>query len=405
LNFELFFAQKIISKHRSGFSNPIVRLGVLSIALGLALMILSVAIVTGFQTQIRDKIVGFGSHIQIAKYELSNSYESLPVSKNQTFYPLFRSVPDVTHIQCYAYKAGIIKTENQIEAVVLKGVGSDYDWSFFKDKILQGKHFTVKDSVKTNDILISEQLARKLSLRLNDAVQIYFIQDPPRMRKFKITGIYKTGLEDFDRRYAFIDIGHIQKLNNWGKDSVGGFELLVKDFGMLDQINEKVKRSLNYTLSAKSIKEIYPEQFEWLNIINVNVFIILSLMIIVAGISVISTMLILILERTNTIGILKALGTRNRSIRIIFIYNAVYITLKGLFWGNLIAIGLCILQLKTGFVKLDQASYYMATVPVNFNFTHIFLINAGTVVICTLMLIIPSYIISRVTPVKAIRFS
>ena len=405
MNFELFFALKMFRKNRSGFSNPIVRLGILSIALGLVLMILAVAIVTGFQTQIRDKIIGFGSHIQITKYELSNSYESLPVSKNQAFYPVFSHVPDVTHVQCFAYKAGIIKTENQIEAVVLKGVGSDYNWAFIKDKIVQGKYFTVKDSAKTNDILISEQFARKLSLNLNDPVQIYFIQDPPRMRKFIITGIYKTGLEEFDRRYAFIDIGHIQKLNNWGKDSVGGFEMTVKDFGRLDEINEQVKSSLHYSLSAKSIKEIYPEQFEWLNIINVNVFIILSLMIIVAGISVISTMLILILERTNTIGILKALGTKNGSIRIIFIYNAIYITLKGLFWGNLIAVGLCLLQLKTGLVKLDQASYYMATVPVNLNFMHILMINTGTVIICTLMLIIPSYIVSRVTPVKAIRFS
>lgn len=404
MNFELYFVIKIIRTSRQSFSNPIIRLGILSIALGLTMMIIAVSVVTGFQTQIRDKIIGFGSHIQITRYELSNSYETAPVSKQQTFYPEFKNVPEVTHLQCFAYKAGIMKTDDQIEAIVLKGVGPDFDWSFFRDKLTEGEVFSVSDTAKTNHIIISEQTAGKLFLKLHDQVQIYFIQNPPRVRKFHIQGIYKSGLEEFDRKFVFIDIGHIQKLNNWGNDSVGGFELFVDDFSSLDRIVSDVRKSISYNYSAASIKEIYPEQFEWLNIINVNVIIILSLMMIIAGISIISTMLILILERAGTIGVLKALGSRNSGIRKIFIYHAVYITFKGLLWGNLIALALCLLQLKTGLVKLDQASYYMAQVPVNINLAHILLINSGTVAICVLMLVLPSFIISRITPVKAIRF-
>ncbi|MCD4665182.1 MAG: FtsX-like permease family protein [Bacteroidales bacterium] len=408
MNFEFFIASRIFLKSKANFSKPIVRLGVISVALGLSVMIISVAIVTGFQQQIRDKVIGFGSHIQISNFEVNSSYEETPISINQSFYPFLDTVDGIRHIQVYANKAGIIKTDDQIEGVILKGVGRDYDWSFFERKIVEGKHFTVEDSVITNNVIISKILASRLKLKVEDNLFMYFIikdEMQPRGRKFLISGIYETGLEEFDKLYVLSDIQHLQKLNKWESDKVGGFEVLIEDFDRIDEMGEIVYSLIGYNLNSKTIKEKEPQIFEWLDLQDMNVIIIIALMVIVAGITMISTLLILILEKTNMIGTLKAMGTQNKSIRKIFVYNAIYIIGKGLIYGNIIAIGLCFLQIKTGIFKLNQESYYVSHIPVNLQLSHLLIINAGTLLICTLMLIIPTYIITRISPVKAMRFS
>jgi len=408
LNVELFIAGRIVSRGKANFSKPIVRLGIISVALGLSVMIISVAIVTGFQQQIRDKVIGFGSHITITNFQVNKSYEPSPVSIHQPFYSSLDSLPGIKHVQVFATKAGIIKTEDQIEGVILKGIGTDYDWSFFKQKMVSGNRFNVSDTSITDDVIISKSLASRLNLKVGDPLRMYFVisnEMQPRGRKFNISGIYETGLDEFDRLYVFGDIRHIQKLNNWKEDEVGGFEVLIDDYDQIDKMGEVVYNFIGYNFESKTVKQLQPQIFEWLSLQDINVIVIIALMVLVAGITMISTLLILILEKTNMIGILKAFGTRNRSIRKVFIYNAVFIIGKGLIWGNLIAIGLCILQLKTGILRLNQESYYISQVPINLQIGHVVIINIGASILCTLMLIIPTYIISRISPVKAIRYS
>jgi len=408
VNVELFIAERIISKSKANFSKPIVRLGVISVALGLSVMIISVAIVTGFQQQIRDKVIGFGSHIVITSFQVNTSFEPSPISINQPFYSSLDSLPGVRHIQVFATKAGIIKTDDQIEGVVLKGVGPDYDWSYFKEKLVDGNIFIAEDTATTDDVIISKSLASRLKLKTGDPLRMYFVggdEMQPRGRKFNICGIFETGLDEFDKLYIFGDIGHIRKLNNWNADEVGGFEVLIDDYNRIDEMGELVYNFIGYNFDSKTIKQLQPQIFEWLSLQDINVVVIIALMVLVAGITMISTLLILILEKTNMIGLLKAFGTQNRSIRKVFIYNAVYIIGKGLLWGNLIAIGLCLLQLKTGIFKLNQESYYISQVPINLQISHLLIINFGTLLICTLMLIIPTFIITRISPLKAIRYS
>jgi lipoprotein-releasing system permease protein len=383
-------------------------LGVASVALGLSVMIVAIAIVTGFQQEVRDKVTGFGAHIQITGYQVNTSYEAAPVSIHQPFYPNIDTLPGIRHIQVFASKAGIIKTEDQIEGVILKGIGSDFDRSFFEPRIVEGSFFSVSDSARTDDVLISLSLARRLRLQVGDAVRMYFIipdEIQPRGRRFIVSGIYETGLDEFDRLYVIGDIWHIQRLNKWTSGQVGGFELFVEDFRQIDKMGEQVNQFIGYNLKAQTIRQTQPQIFEWLSLHDMNVAIIIVLMVLVAGITMISTLLILILERTAMIGVLKALGARNRSIRKVFLLNAVYIIGKGLIIGNLVAFALSYLQLKTGWVGLDQESYYVSQVPINLQLSHYLITNLGTLLVCALMLIIPTYIITRISPVKAIRFS
>jgi len=410
MNTELFIAKRIFSIRELGnLSRPAVRVAIVSIVLSIAVMIVSVAIVTGFQKGIGDKVIGFGSHIQVSKFDSNESLEGQPINKKQSFYPSFDTVPGIRHIQVYATKAGIIKTDEQMQGVIFKGIGSDYDWSFFKDKIIDGKIFTVKDSVRSQDVIISKILANRLKLKTGDSLRMYFIvkdQMQPKGRKLHISGIYETGLdEEFDEVYVIGDIAQIQSLNKWNANQVAGFEILINDFKDIDKMSEYVYKNIPYDLNVKNAKQLYPQIFDWLGLQDMNVIIILTLMIVVAAINMISTLLILILERTNMIGILKALGAKNASIRKIFLYTSANLIGKGLLWGNIFAIGLCLLQQKFGIIKLQQDQYYLSTVPIHLTFLSIVLLDAGTLIVCFLMLIIPSYIITKISPVKAIRFS
>jgi lipoprotein-releasing system permease protein len=403
---ELFISKKIISNNK-GFSKPIVKIAILGITLGLAVMILTLAVVTGFQKEIRDKVIGFGSHIQITNYDNNESYEGTPIDCNQPFLTDLKKYAPIRHIQSFATKAGIIKTKTELQGVVVKGIGSDFDWDFFRKNIIAGKPFAVSDTERSDKILISKFHSEKLKLKLNDTLIIYFIQNQQqRARRFSVSGIYETGLGDqFDQIYVIADVAHIQKLNGWDKNSIGGFEILLNDYNKLDAATEFVNSTIGYKFVAKSIKELNRQMFSWLDAQDINAIVVVTLMALVAAINMISALLVLILERTNMIGTVKALGMTNWSVRKIFLYNAAYLIGRGLLWGNIIGISICLLQKQFHLISLDQATYYLAYVPVNFNLLSVIMLNAGTFVLCLVMLLIPSYIITYITPVKAMKFS
>ncbi len=378
-----------------------------AVSLGLAVMIVSVAIATGFQKQIREKVIGFGAHIQIANFDDNESFEYAPIEKDQINLNEIREIKGVKHVQLFGLKAGIIKTEDQIQGVVLKGISTDFDPSFFADKIETGRIFSLKkgDSLPNDSVLISKSLASLLKLKVGDPIRMHFILgNQARARKFVVSGIFETGFEDFDKRYVFGDLLQIRKLNGWNENQVSGAEIMIDRFDDLEKLTEEVHQVTGQNLQARSIRDMYPQIFDWLDMQDTTVAIIISLMVFVAGITMISTLLILVLEKTTLIGILKALGMTNGRIQSVFLYNAAFIIGRGLLWGNIFGIGLCYLQLKTGFFTLPQESYYMSEVPINLDFLYILILNAGTFLACLLMLLIPSLLISKVTPTKAIRF-
>ncbi len=387
-------------------TRPIIRIATFSVALGVAIMIIALAIITGFKSQIRDKVIGFGSHIQITNFDANTSFEPHPIDRNQDFYPSMDTIKGIRHIQVYATKAGIVKTEEEIHGVVIKGIGSDFDWDFFRSKIIEGNTFQVKDGVKSNDVIISKYIADKLRFAVGDDLLMYFIQRPPRIRKFTIAGIYETGLLEFDQRYIIGDIAHVQKLNDWDEDQIGGFEVLIDNFDELDEIGDYVYYNvIGAELFSQTIKETNSQIFDWLHLQDMNAIIILVLMVLVSGINMISALLVLILERTNMIGILKSMGAQNWEIRRIFLYIASSLLGKGLLWGNVIGIGLCLLQIKFELITLDQKEYYISIVPVNLDLFQIAMLNVGTMLVCGVMLIIPTMVIANITPVKSIRFN
>jgi len=405
LNFEYYISRRIRSKEGSSFSRPIVRVSIAGIALGLAVMLVSVAILQGFQTQIREKVSGFGGHIQITGFDSNNSYEPTPIDKRDAKIDQIRQLPGIVNVQEFGLKAGIIKTDDQIEGVVLKGLPDTYDWQFLRERIVGGTLTANKDTIAGNDVLISEKLANSLGFKPGDELRMYFIIDNvARGRKFRISGIYNTGLAEFDEMYVFGDIRHIRKLNGWDENLVSGIEINISDFAELNQMADKVYDIIGYKLNTLTIKQIYPQIFDWIEIQDLNVVIILILMALVSGITMISTLLILILEHTRDIGLLKALGSTNGSIRKIFIYTSVNITFYGLLWGNAVALILIFLQKTYNFIPLPADSYFVSSVPVSITLSVILLINLATIVVCTFMMLIPSLVVRYITPVKAIRF-
>lgn len=413
MNLPYFIAQRLIKgrRHESSFSRPINVIAVIGIATGLAVMIIAVAVLTGFKEEIREKVVGFGSHIQVVNLDSNYSFETAPVSDTHDFVNEIREIPGINHIQVFATKAGIIKAEDETQGIVLKGIDTDYDWSYFENNLVEGEVFKLSDTARSNKVLISKSLSDMLNLQVNDTFAVIFVQDPPRMRPFVISGIYETSLEEFDKIYVFCDIGQIRRLNDWTDDQVSGFEVFIDDFDKLDLMTMAVQQAVGYRLSEDdtnfktvSVRMKYPQIFDWLNFQDVNVIIIILLMLVVAGFNMISGLIILILEKTNMIGILKAVGSNDATIRKVFLYQAAWLIGKGLFWGNVIGIGLALFQLKTGIFSLDPSSYYIKTIPINLEFLHIILLNAGSMIAIIIMLLVPSQLISRITPVKAIRY-
>lgn len=411
LNYELFIAKRIISakQHKNSVSSPIIKISILAIAIGMIVMLFSIATGVGLQKKIKEKISGFNGDVQIMTYDANNSKITLnPVSLNQNFYPDFKEVPNVKKVQAYATLAGIIRTSENFEGVILKGVNADYDWTFFKDYLVTGMIPELKGEI-SNEILISAITSRRLKLKTGDSFYMFFVKnDPnkaPNARKFVVSGIFDSGFQEIDEGFIVGDLRHIQKINKWEADQVGGFEVLLHDFDQLKKSGNDIYDHIDPKLNAFTIAEKYPAIFEWLDLFDVNIAVIIGIMILVAGINMITALLVLILERAPMVGLLKALGNNNWSIQKIFLYNAAYLIGVGLFWGNLIGLGLLFLQKKFGVITLNPENYYVTQAPVHLNFYHILLLNIGTLLLCMFMLLIPSYIVSKISPVKAIKFN
>lgn len=381
------------------------RIAILGIMLGLAIMILAIAIVKGFKTEIREKVRGFSGDIQISKLDLNTSYENTSFSISDSSFQKILRQDGIEFIQSFATKPGIINTSEEVEGVVLKGVDKNYNWEYFRKILIAGTVIDFSDTLKSRtQILISKYTADRLKLKVGDDFLMYFIENSLRKRKFQIVGIYDLGVEEVDKLFVIGDIGLIRSLNKWSPSDVGGYELRVKDFDRLDEIEAKVYEDLDIELKSYTIKQYYPTIFEWLSLLDVNTQVILILMLAVAVINMISALLIMILERANMIGVLKALGNTNWQIRKIFLYNAAYLIVAGLFCGNILGIGLGIFQSKTHFFSLDQASYYIDFVPVQLDLKDILMLNAGTLLSCIFVLLLPSMLVTRISPLKAIRF-
>jgi len=405
LNLEFFIARRLMKGNTGSFSSPIIRIAIIAVALGLAVMIIAVAIVTGFQKEIRDKVIGFGGHIQISHFDENFSFESTPIELDTALIQSIRNINGVRHIQVFANKPGIIRTEEDIQGVVLKGIDKGFDWSFFKDKLVEGNTLQLTDTALSNSLLISKKTASLLKLRTGDDVRMYFIIDNfVRARRFVVEGIYETGLEEFDEMFVLCDIGHIRRLNAWNPGQVAGYEILVNNLDHIDDVISGIHNLLPYNLNAVTIKELYPQIFDWLQLQDMNVIIVLTLMVLVAVITMISALLIIILERTNTIGTLKALGYENWNIRKVFLIIAGNIAVKGILWGNTAGLALAFIQKHYGIIKLSQESYYVSVVPIEVSLLHVLLLNFGTLIISIVILLLPSAIISGISPVKTIRF-
>ena len=413
MNLELFIAKKIhFSKEGDRqVTPPAVRIAMIGIALGLAVMILSVAIVIGFKKEVRNKVIGFGSHIQITNFDSNSSYESQPIAISDTLLNDLKRFKGVRHVEKFATKLGILKTEQDFQGIVLKGVDADYDWSFFQKNLKAGEVPEIQSKKTSNEVIISQYLSDLLNLKVGDSFLTYFVQEDVRARKYKITGVYDTGFLDYDKMFVLADIKQVRRLNGWDKDQVSGLELLVDDYDRLDQIGEDLyfllteKQDRNGNMFyARSIKELNPMIFSWLDVLDINVVVILVLMLSVAGFTMISGLLIIILERTNMIGILKSLGQNNGSIRKIFLYVSFFLIGKGMLWGNIIGVFLCAIQSYFHIIKLDPSIYYLDAVPIDFSILSWVLLNIGTLVASMLMMLGPSYLITKIDPAKSIRF-
>jgi lipoprotein-releasing system permease protein len=409
-----FFIARRIYFNRDGdkqVSPPAIRVALISIALGLVVMILSVAIVVGFKKEVRNKVIGFGSHIQITNFDSNTSYETHPIAVSDTLLAEIKAISTVRHVQKFATKPAIIKTEDNFQGIILKGIDENFNWSFFQESLIEGEILSLHPDSLCTDVLMSKNIADKLNLKTGDSFISYFIQEPVRARKFRISGIYQTNFVDYDQLFMLVDVKQIRRLSNWEEDMVSGLEILVNDYDDLDQTLEAIYDQtdartdrLGNHYYARSIRQLNPAIFAWLDVLNTNVVVILLLMLLVAGFSMISGLLILIMEQANTIGILKALGENNTSIRKIFLYLSAFLIVKGLFWGNMIALAICFIQKYFGILKLNPATYYVSEVPIDLNLLSLILINAGTLLVTLLMLTGPSYLVAKISPAKTIRF-
>jgi len=411
LNFEFFIAKRIISSksYKSSVSAPIIKIGISAIAVGMIVMLIAIATGIGLQKKVREKVVAFNGHITISNYDGNTSDESIvPISTNQDFYPKFKSVAGIDHIQAVATKFGVIRTETDFEGIVLKGVGKDYDWKYVEEFLIKGRLPTYNKGT-SNEVLISSYLANRLQFNVGDKFQTIFgkesIKQLPFQRQFEIVGIFNSGFQEIDKTFMIGDIKHILRMNKWEKDEIGNFEIFLEDFTQLQQKETEIRNAIPPLLNTQNIEEKFYTTFEWIKIFDNNTYGIIVIMIIVAGINMITALLVLILERTQMIGVLKSLGSSNWSIRKLFLYNAAYLIGLGLFWGNLIGLTLLFSQQFFEILKFpDPEQYYVSIIPVHIGLDYILLLNLGTFIACFLMMLIPSYIITKISPVKAMRF-
>ncbi len=412
MNFEYFIAKRLITgaEHKISISAPIIKIAIAAIALGIIMMLIAIATSLGLKHKIREKITAFNGHIQTYNYDNNNSDVSVvPVSLNQEFYPEFKSVDGISHVQAVASKAGVIRTENTFEGIITKGIGSDFNWAVFKEYLVGGRLPNYNEGLN-DEVLMSRLMANRLQLGVGDSFFAIFFktggtEQIPNQRKFNIVGIYDSGFEEFDGLYIFTDIRHVQRMNKWKPDQVGNFEVFLNDFDQLEQKSKEIYGKTLSDLDTQTIKSKYGTIFEWISMFDFNVALIIGIMIIVGGINMITALLVLILERTPMIGILKALGASNWSIRKVFLYNATYLIGIGLLWGNVIALGAIWIQSKYRIVRFpNPKEYYIDYIPVQIDWSTVLLLNIGVLILCLLMLLLPSYIITKITPVKAIKF-
>jgi lipoprotein-releasing system permease protein len=431
MNLPLFIAKRVSFSTKKTFTGLIVRIAIVAVALSLAVMIISTAIISGFKNQIGEKIFGFWGHIHITSTQINRTtMESVPISANQDFLPIVKALGRISyseparifgfplpwervkttkggvrHVQSFALKPGIIKTKKEIEGIVLKGIGKDFDWTFFDKFLVEGEKLELPDSAG-NGIVLSKQTATRLELGVGDKFIFYYVKAGEALAKrFIVTGIYKTGLEEYDRKFAIVDIRKVQELLEWEVDQVGGFEISVQHLNDMEPISGQIYNEiLPNELYCESIRTKYPAIFDWLALQDINEVVILALMLVVGLINMVTALMILILERTNMIGVLKSLGQTDWSIRKLFLYNAAYIILLGLFLGNLVGIGFCLIQSKYGIIKLSEENYYLSEAPIDLNLFNILGLNIIALTVILLFLTIPSWLVTRISPVKAIRF-
>lgn len=414
MHFPLFIAKRLYSEQgdKRKVSRPAIHIATAGVAIGLAVMIISVCVVLGFKHTIRDKVIGFGNHIQVADFLTLQQMEQYPIVIDDSMINVLKHIPDVAHVQRFAIKEGILKTDSDFLGVAFKGVGPEFDSTFIHSNMVEGSIPHFSDSVSHNQILVSQLMADKLHLKSGQRIFAYFFDNNGvRTRRFTIAGIYQTNLKKYDETIVFTDLYTAVKLNGWESDQASGAELSVNNFDNLDEVESrvlsKVKGTVDHygeTYSSATIKELNPQIFQWLDLMDLNVWIILALMLIVAGVTMISGLLIIILERTSMIGILKALGARNKTIRHTFMWFAVFIIGKGMLIGNVLSLGLLALQQAFGIIKLDAQTYYVSTVPVEINALYIVALNVATLLISVFMLVAPSYLISHIHPAKSMRY-
>ena len=404
MQLSFFISKRLSQSKQTSFSKLIVRIATLAVAISVTVMLLAIAISRGYKQQVSQKLSNFQSHILINNLDQNQSYQSLPIEGNADVEQFINAKNGFKHFQKYAIKAGIIKTENDFQGIVLKGVDSQFDFTYLKNSLIAG-NIPKLDTVKlSNQILLSSSLAQKLGFKVGDGIFVYFIQDPPRVRKFNIVGIFDTNLGEIDDLYALVDIKQIQKLNGWSNNLFTGYEIFVNNFDSLDAKVNLLATITPYTMGITPINLVYPDLFNWLNMLDVNVMIILILMAAVAIINMVTALLILIVERSNTIGMLKALGLNNLNIIKIFLNLAAFIIIRGLLLGNALAIGLGFLQQQFSFIKLSEKDYYVSAVPVSFQPFDFVLVNVSCFAICLVLLLLPANVVSKISPVKSIRF-
>ncbi|MEE1943540.1 FtsX-like permease family protein [Pedobacter sp. KR3-3] len=403
MNIEYFIARRMAIKSERTFSKLIVRIAIAGVMLSLAVMILSVAIIKGFKTEIQDKVRGFIGDVQIYRFDLNGSFEKSPFVPNDTTLRYLKNNNALASFYPFATKPAIISANGEVEGINFKGVDASYDWRFLKKHLVSGSVLNFADS-GANQIMISNYTANRLKLKTGDSFLMHFVQNPPKKRKFKIVGIFSVGIENIDKNFAVGDINIIRSVNNWAPNQMGGIEVKVKDFSQLKTTADDVYANLELKLRSRSVKESTPEIFNWLSLLDVNTKVLLVLMMIVGVINMVTALLIMILERTTMIGLLKSLGMANVGIMKIFLYNAIYLVGIGLILGNILGLGLAFLQQYTEVFKLNQTNYYLSYVPIEVHFIDVLLLNLATIVVCFLVLLVPSLLVSRISPLKAIRF-
>ncbi|MDO6389160.1 ABC transporter permease [Pontibacter sp. BT731] len=403
MNVSKFISDKISEVQAGSFTTSVTKIAIISIAAGIAIMIVSFAILEGFRDEIRNKIFSFGAHLQISKYDTNNSFEGAPIS-TATGINSTEEIAGIKHIQGFARKTAIIKTQDEVLGVVMKGVGRDYDLSAMRDNLDEGGVVTFSDTASSKDVMLSRKIANKLRLKVGDEAIFYFIQNPPRARKLRVAGVFNTGLEEFDEVFVIGDLQLIRELNNWPDTLVGGVEILLKDFDQIDVVADQVFDQMNYDLQLEKITDRHAQLFDWLQLLRKNVVIFLVLIIFVATFNMVSTVFIMIIERISMIGVLKAIGATDAQIRKIFYFRGLSLTLKGMLWGNVIGLGFCAIQYYFQLIPLDPENYYMDTVPISWNFGIIIALNVITLMMTMLAILIPAAMVARIKPVRAIKF-